>query len=169
MFSETPDVIGSKISKSSMPRCATYATLTDVNTGKEFVVVNVHLDHKNGQVEQATILVEELIKRVGKDTPMLITGDMNSKLDSPAIQHMLTNPTMPLYSFDYLSTETYWNDYTNFGLIDWVFTNTPEKVDVSYYRFCNDFNMFYGRWTSGKLQMYMPSDHPAIYCEFKFK
>ncbi|MBQ9806350.1 MAG: hypothetical protein IJW49_07585 [Clostridia bacterium] len=169
MFSETPDVIGSKLSKSSMPRCATYVTLTDVNTGKEFVVVNVHLDHVNGQVEQATILVEELIKRVGKDTPMLITGDMNSKLDSAAIQHMLTNPTMPLYSFDYLSTETYWSDHTSFGLIDWIFTNTPEKVDVSYYRFCNDFNMFYGRWTGNKLQMYMPSDHPAIYCEFSFR
>lgn len=168
MFSDTPDVIGSKFSKSSMPRCATYVTFTDVNTGKEFVVVNVHLDHVNGQIEQANVLVDELIKRVGKDTPMLVTGDMNSKLDSPAIQHMLTNPTMPLHSFDYLSTETYWSDYTKFGLIDWVFTNTPEKLNVTYYDFCNDFNMFYSKWP-GKLQMYMPSDHPAIYCEFSFR
>ena len=169
MFSDTPDVIGSKLSKSSMPRCATYLTLTDVNTGKEFVVVNVHLDHVNGQVEQATILVDELIKRVGKDTPMLVTGDMNSRLDSAAIQHMMTNETMPLHSFDYLSTETYWSDNAKFHVIDWIFTNTPEKLDVSYYRFCNDFNMFYNNWTSGKLQMYMPSDHPAIYCEFSFR
>jgi hypothetical protein len=62
-----------------------------------------------------------------------------------------------------------WSDSAKFGIIDWVFTNVPEKIDVSYYRFCNDFNMFYSRWTGGKLQMYMPSDHPAIYCEFSFK
>jgi len=169
MFSETPDEIGSKLSKSSMPRCATYVTFTDVNTGKEFVVVNVHLDHVNGQVEQATILVDELIKRVGKDTPMMVTGDMNSQLNSAAIQHMMTNPTMPLHSFDYLSTETYWSDNAKFHVIDWVFTNVPEKVDVTYYRFCNDFNLFYGRWTDNKLQMYMPSDHPAIYTEFSLR
>jgi len=168
MFTDTPDVIGSKLPQSSMPRCATYATLTDVNTGKEFVVVNVHLDHVNGQVQQATVLIDELIKRVGKETPMLITGDMNSQLNSAAIQHLLNNTTMPLHSFDYLSTETYWSDNTKFFVIDWIFTNTPEKLDVSYYRFCNDFNMFYNRWTSG-LQMYMPSDHPAIYAEFKFR
>lgn len=169
MFSDTPDVIGTKNSKSSMPRCATYATLTDVNTGKEFVVVNVHLDHVNGQIEQANVLVDELIKRVGKDTPMLVTGDMNSILTSQAIQHMMTNPTMPLHSFDYLSTETYWSDNAKFKVIDWIFTNTPEKIEVTLYKFCNDFNMFYSRWTSGKLQMYMPSDHPAIYTEFRFR
>ena len=169
MFSETPDVIGSKVSKSSMPRCATYATLVDVNTGKEFVVVNVHLDHVNGQIEQANILVDELIRRVGKDTPMLVTGDMNSQLNSAAIQHMMSNPTMPLHSFDYLSTETYWSDAAKFHVIDWIFTNTPEKLDVNYYRFCNDYNMFYKQWTGGTLQMYMPSDHPAIYAEFSFK
>jgi endonuclease/exonuclease/phosphatase family metal-dependent hydrolase len=169
MFTDTPDVIGSKIPESSMPRCATYVTLTDVNTGKEFVVVNMHLDHVGGQIKQATVLVNELIKRVGKDTPMLITGDMNSKLDSSAIQHLMNNPTLPLHSFDYLASETYWSDSAKFGIIDWVFTNVPEKIDVSYYRFCNDFNMFYSRWTGGKLQMYMPSDHPAIYCEFSFK
>lgn len=168
MFSNTPDVIGTKISKSSMPRCATYATLTDVNTGKEFVVVNVHLDHQNGQAEQAAILISELIRRVGKDTPMLITGDMNTNLTSSAIQHMINNSTMPLHAFEYLSSETYWSDNTKFGNIDWIFTNTPEKVDVTYYRFCNDFNLFYSRWT-GTLQMYMPSDHPAIYVEFKFR
>ena len=169
MFSETPDVIGSKFSKSSMPRCATYVTFTDVNTGKEFVVVNVHLDHVNGQIEQANVLVDELIKRVGKDTPMLVTGDMNSQLNSAAIQHMMTNPTMPLHSFDYLATETYWSDNAKFHVIDWIFTNVPDKVDVTYYRFCNDFNLFYGRWTDNKLQMYMPSDHPAIYTEFQFR
>ena len=167
-LSETPDVVGSLSFNSSHPRCATYATLTDVNTGEEFVVVNVHLDHVRGMKEQSDVLINELIKRVGKDTPMFITGDMNSRLDSAAIQNMMNNTTMPLSSFDYLSTETYWSDGASFGIIDWIFTNTPEKIDVSYYRFCNDYNMFYDKWT-GKLQMYMPSDHPAIYAEFSFK
>jgi len=169
MFSDTPDVIGSKVEGSSHPRCATYATLTDVNTGEEFVVVNVHLDHVAKQVEQAEILIKELIKRVGKDTPMMITGDMNSNRATKAIQYMMNNDTMPLASFDVLASECYWSDAASFGVIDWIFTNTPELVDVTNYRFCNDFNMFYSRWTNSNLQMYMPSDHPAIYAEFRFK
>ncbi|MBQ9805872.1 MAG: hypothetical protein IJW49_05140 [Clostridia bacterium] len=169
-FSDTPDVVGSKITGSSHPRCATYVTLTDVNTGKEFVVVNVHLDHVAKQTEQATILINELIKRVGKDTPMMITGDMNSGFTSGAIQYMLNNTTMPLTSSDTLAEEIYYSDgpFGSGTIIDWIFFNTPEKVDVGLYRYCKDYNMFNNLWNS-TLSMGMPSDHPAVYVEFKLK
>ena len=170
MFSDTPDVIGSKVSKSSMPRCATYVTLTDVNTGEEFVVVNVHLDHVNGQIEQCNILLEQLIERVGKDTRILVTGDMNSNFASPTIQHMMNNEIMPMTSLDYLAKEAYCSDgpFGGGGIIDWLFTNTPEKLDVTLYRYCKDFNMFNNLWNS-TLSMGMPSDHPAVLVKFRFK
>jgi len=167
-FSATPDVVGSKIDGSSHPRCATYATLTDVNTGEEFVVVNVHYDHVARMKEQAEVLISELIARVGRDTTMIITGDMNSKLDSAAIQYMINNETMPLTSVDLMASESYRNDAVAFGIIDWIFSNTPDRLEVNNYRFCKDFNMFNNLWNSS-LAMGMPSDHPAVYTEFTIK
>ncbi len=167
-FSTTPDVVGSKIEGSSHPRCATYVTLTDVNTGKEFVVVNVHLDHVAKQIEQCNVLLDQLAKRVGADTPMMITGDMNSNFASSTIQHMINNTEMPLTSLDFVAEEAYCGDGPFGGVIDWLFTNVPEKVDVTLYKYCKDFNMFNNLWNS-TVSMGMPSDHPAVYAEFRIK
>ena len=74
-------------------------------------------NHVARMKEQAEVLISELIARVGRDTTMIITGDMNSKLDSAAIQYMINNETMPLTSVDLMASESYRNDAVGFGII----------------------------------------------------
>ena len=64
-LSGTPSTSGSALSTSTHARCATYATLTDKNTGETFVVVNTHLDFSTEcKTEQITILLNQLKSKV---------------------------------------------------------------------------------------------------------
>ena len=164
-LSETVNTSGSIASGSSFPRCATYLTLTDNNTGKTFTVVNVHLDFvASVQIAQVNILLRELKSRVGEDMPIFVTGDMNSEAHSTPIALYKNNDYMDMTALDEIAERAY-RDERN---IDWFFTNHPEKIDVSYYNYCGEQTFLNKLWNSS-LVMGMPSDHPAIYTAFKFK
>lgn len=156
---------GSVYSGSNFSRCATYLTLTDNNTGKTFTVVNVHLDFvASVQIAQVNILLRELKSRVGEDMPIFVTGDMNSEAHSTPIALYKSNDYMDMTALDEIADRAY-RDERN---IDWFFTNHPEKIDVSYYNYCGEHTFLNKLWNSS-LIMGMPSDHPAIYTEFKFR
>jgi len=164
-LSTQPNVSGTNYSGSNFARCATYATLTDRNTGKTFTVVNVHLDFVPAvQTAQIEILLRELKSRVGENMPIFVTGDMNSEAHSSPIALYKENPVMPMTALDEVADRAY-RAHRN---IDWFFTNQPEKIDVSYYNNCFEHTFLNQLWNSS-LVMGMPSDHPAIYTEFKFR
>ncbi len=164
-LSNSVSTSGSVYSGSDFPRCATYLTLTDNNTGKTFTVVNVHLDFVvSVQIAQVNILLRELKSRVGEDMPIFVTGDMNSEAHSSPIALYKDNDYMDMTALDEIADRAY-RDERN---IDWFFTNHPEKIDVSYYNYCGEHTFLNRLWNSS-LVMGMPSDHPAIYTEFKFK
>ena len=170
-LSNRPNVSNSKLSGSNFARCATYATLTDKNTGEQFVVVNVHLDFTESvQIESISILLTELRARCGTEMPILITGDMNSTANSKPIHLYFENNIMPMTSLDDICYESY-RDERN---IDWLLTNKPERMDVTYFRYCGEWNFFNSVWdqaTTNPIGLHMgtPSDHPAMYAEFTFK
>jgi len=164
-LSEKPDVSGTNISGSNFARCATYATLTDKNTGEQLVVVNVHLDFlATVQTKQISVLLTELSKRVDTDLPIFITGDMNSYGGSDPIKFYKSNSIMPMTALDEIADQTY-RYHSN---IDWFFTNHADKIEVSLYKFCGEKTFLNNLWNSS-LVVGMPSDHPAIYTEFTIK
>lgn len=170
-LSDRPDVSNSMYVGSSFARCATYATLTDKNTGEQFVVVNVHLDFDPKiQVPSVNTLLTELTKRVGTKHSIFITGDMNSPANSETIKTYFNNEIMPMTSLDDISYESY-RDRRN---IDWILTNKPDDIDVTYFRYCGEWNFFNKVWDQAAtnpigLHVGTPSDHPAMYAEFTFK
>jgi len=162
-LSDTPDTVGSKFSGSEHVRCATYATLTDRNTGKTFVVVNTHLQGACA-VAQIDVLLEELKNIFGTEMPIFVTGDMNSEAQTAAIAYYKENDHMDMTAMDEAAERAY-RQYRN---IDWFFTNQPDQIDVSYYNYCGEHTFLNKIWNSS-LIMGRPSDHPAIYTEFKFR
>jgi len=170
-LSDRPSVSNSMYIGSSFARCATYATLTDKNTGEQFVVVNVHLDFDEKiQVPSVETLLTELTKRVGTDQSIFITGDMNSTATSKTIKYYFDNEIMPMTSLDDISYESYRYRRN----IDWLLTNKPEDIDVTYFRYCGEWNFFNSIWDQAAtnpigLHVGTPSDHPAMYAEFTFK
>lgn len=163
-LSEKVNTSGSTYSGSNFPRCATYLTLTDNNTGKTFTVVNVHLDFVAPvQIAQVTILLRELKARVGTDMPIFVTGDMNSTANSNPIALYKDNDVMSMTAMDEMAERAY-RQWRN---IDWFFTNHPEQIEVPHYNNCSEHTFLNKLWNSAMI-MGMPSDHPAIYTEFKF-
>jgi len=85
-LSETPHVTGSKSWDSACVRLANWLRLVDLKSGKEFRIVNTHLDHR-GQVareNQARIICEDAEAYPG-DYPQILTGDLNCDTHNPAI------------------------------------------------------------------------------------
>lgn len=82
-LSETPLVAGSKSWDTARARHANWVRLKDKTSGKEFRVVNLHLDHVSGKakIEGAKMVVEESAQ-YQIDFPQLLTGDFNTRFDS---------------------------------------------------------------------------------------
>jgi endonuclease/exonuclease/phosphatase family metal-dependent hydrolase len=77
-LSDTPDTVGSTSWGNTSIRLATWVRFADRGTGREFVVLNTHLDHA---VDKAQRLGAELIARrlaeFDPALPLVVTGDFN--------------------------------------------------------------------------------------------
>lgn len=85
-LSETPD-IPSKGWDASYPRTATWAKMRHLPSGKEFFIVNTHLDHR-GKLAQMNglALIRERVAKMNPDgIPMILMGDFNVFSDNPCI------------------------------------------------------------------------------------
>jgi endonuclease/exonuclease/phosphatase family metal-dependent hydrolase len=86
-LSETPTIAGSKGWGASYPRIATWARVTDKGAGRELMVVNAHLDHKSREAQlQGARLIRDWLREKAAGMPVIFTGDLNTKPDSPAVQ-----------------------------------------------------------------------------------
>jgi len=86
-LSDTPDVPGSKSWGNSITRICSRVKLKDLTSGNDFMVLNLHLDHRSQNSREKS--VEFVLKRhrgeIGQ-IPMIVMGDFNAGEDNPAIQ-----------------------------------------------------------------------------------
>ena len=85
-LSETPHITGSKSWDSACVRLANWLRLRDRDSGKEFRLVNTHLDHRGqtARENQARILCEDAAA-YPETYPQILTGDLNCDTDNAAI------------------------------------------------------------------------------------
>jgi endonuclease/exonuclease/phosphatase family metal-dependent hydrolase len=77
-LSETPLVAGSLSWDTARARHANWVRLKDKRSGKEFRVINLHLDHKSQPARVGQIkVVEAEAQQYQKDFPQILTGDFN--------------------------------------------------------------------------------------------
>lgn len=78
-LSETPLVAGSGSWDTARARHVNWVRLREIKTGKEFRVVNLHLDHKSpeAKVQQAKLMAAES-SQYQPAFPQILTGDFNS-------------------------------------------------------------------------------------------
>lgn len=104
-LSETPEV-PSKGWDAAYPRCATWAKMKMLGSGKEFFYVNTHLDHQGAVSQQKGLdLIVRRIADMNPDgVPMVLTGDFNVEPDNPVLDEldtrMLSARTSALDSYD---------------------------------------------------------------------
>lgn len=79
-LSETPTVSGSKSWNTACPRIFTVGYFTHKASGKKFVFVNTHLDHKSQAArENGVKMIIDYLKKIAPGCPCILTGDFNAK------------------------------------------------------------------------------------------
>lgn len=136
-LSETPHVAGSGSWDTDCVRLANWIRLEHRQSGKEFRVVNTHLDHINqvARENQAKLIVADALA-YPETYPQILTGDMNCDttnlaidifkrggwVDSYGAVHGTEDPGLTYHEFmgpDFV---------TDLGKIDWIFSKGALQV-----------------------------------------
>ena len=159
-LSETPDEV-SKGWDAACKRTATWAFLKDKRSGRRFMMVNTHIDHRGKLAQQNGVaLVMEKIKELNKDgLPVVVTGDFNMEPDNPSLLQM---------EADFLNTRKIAAQTDDLGTFhDWGKVKTPERIDyiwISGFSSCSEYKTV----TKPYQNRTFVSDHYPIYAEIFF-
>lgn len=90
-LSETPEVPGSRSWKSANVRMATWLRFHDFQSGRTFVYLNTHLDHRSEDARrEAARLLFRWAGDLQKDIPVAISGDFNATAEQSVPWETLT-------------------------------------------------------------------------------
>lgn len=91
-LSDTPEAVGSRSWGNRIPRMVTWVRFRERSTGKEFYLVNTHLDHESQPSrERSADLLLERLGRLRPELPIIVTGDFNAGPTNP-VHARLTAP-----------------------------------------------------------------------------
>lgn len=98
-LSETPNLAGSLSWDTARARHVNYVRLKDVASGKEFRVVNTHLDHKSqlAREKQVDVILGD-VNQYQANFPQIFSGDFNAGVDNPAIKDIVANQFVDVYA-----------------------------------------------------------------------
>lgn len=135
-LSETPDKPGLGWDAVCYRIC-TWGKFRHRASGKEFMMLNVHLDHigKKARVESMRLVMDKA-KEIGGDMSAFITGDFNVDQNSDCYDFMASSDcfsdTRDIADFVYETNGT-WNEFNGAGFcnsrIDHIFTTKGVKVE----------------------------------------
>lgn len=117
-LSDTPEVPGSTSWGNRLPRMFTSVRLAEEATGRELVVVNVHLDHLSARSRRrsAEALVA-WIGELGEELPAVLAGDLNEPEGGP-VDRILDDGGF-VDAWDSAEVRGAWyGTYTGFGALD---------------------------------------------------
>jgi endonuclease/exonuclease/phosphatase family metal-dependent hydrolase len=99
-LSETPTVAGSKGWDAAITRIVTWAKFKDKKSKKVFFHFNTHFDHMGpiARRESAKMVLQK-VKEIAGTTPVVFTGDFNSRPSDEPIQ-IITDKNNPLHLTD---------------------------------------------------------------------
>jgi endonuclease/exonuclease/phosphatase family metal-dependent hydrolase len=116
---------------------ATWARLRDKRNSREFLIINTHFDHigKEARKKSAEMLKSKA-GMLGKDLPVIITGDFNCTRDQPPYLTMMDKSNLEL--IDPAPKSEAPGTFCNFGVntqpckaIDYIF-HTPNWTAENY-------------------------------------
>lgn len=88
-LSSTPTVPGSADWGNRIPRICTWAVLGDRETGREFSLYNVHLDHESQAAREKSVqLLIDTLRQRAVGGPIIVTGDFNAEPGNPAVRRL---------------------------------------------------------------------------------
>ncbi|PRX97111.1 endonuclease/exonuclease/phosphatase family protein [Allonocardiopsis opalescens] len=78
-LSDTPLLIGSATWGNTVVRMVTWVRFADMRTGREFIFLNTHFDHRSEEARQRSAgLIRSTLEGFPAGTPLIVTGDFNT-------------------------------------------------------------------------------------------
>ncbi|XMB72015.1 endonuclease/exonuclease/phosphatase family protein [Mycoplasmatota bacterium WC30] len=159
-LSDTPEVVGSKSWDTALPRIVTYAMLLDDVTNKEFVVFNIHLDHRSESARRNGLnLVVELMLDF-EDYPIILTGDFNMYDDSGDFESLNNQSDIFGNTFTPFQDQFDPNGKTSHGFNGGI---EGKPIDYIYYSLSKftvlETSIIYDKWED----RFFLSDHYPVY------
>ena len=162
---DTPNVPGSKVASSTLPRIFTYALLKDLQGGKKFVHFNAHLEHKSeeARVSQIKVLLDYTKRFDNENIPCVLTGDFNCREDGDCYAEIMKYGLASCAKIAKKSKEgeTFHGYGTAAITIDFIFLREA-LASVSEYKVCDD------TYTNPDGSIAYPSDHYPIIADIEF-
>ncbi len=163
-LSQTPEIPSSDWG-ATIKRICTWVKFSDIETDRIFFVFNAHYDHQSTMArEESSKLMLNKIREIAGDSPVVMTGDLNSEPSSEAMTTLVgtkflwdskpitrapaTGPEGTYYGYDLTKVPT--------SRIDYVFVS--RKVHVLEYKVIND------DFTTGNIA----SDHLPLQVKVQF-
>ncbi len=133
-LSETPLIAGSLSWNSARARHANWVRLKDKKTGKEFRVVNLHLDHiaESARQQQIALVLKEA-DQYQKDFPQLLAGDFNAKPSSEVVRKVLSADWKDAHAELHGNIESEFTVHEFKGL-DYPKAKEKGKIDFVFYK-----------------------------------
>ncbi len=100
-LSDTPDVAYSESWGNEVPRFVTWARFETMDSGRQLVVYNTHLDHahQGSRVRSLEAIVVHAAENAA-ELPIILGGDLNAEPDWPELEYLLApvegSPHLPL-------------------------------------------------------------------------
>jgi endonuclease/exonuclease/phosphatase family metal-dependent hydrolase len=166
-LSETPNVPGSKSWDSQYIRMAVWVRLKDKVTGKQYFVINSHIDHKGvvtAQQKQVEVLLQK-IEELRDGLPVILTGDFNMRPENPNII-AITNSSLTLAHTRDVATTKDGLEYSYHGNGD---TPSNERYLADYIFVSDDFEVNYYSVLPAKLDGEYVSDHAPVFAKLRVK
>ncbi len=129
-LSRTPHVPGSRDWQSECIRLANWARLVHRESGKEFRLINTHLDHiSQAARENQARLINEDAAAYPLDYPQILAGDMNADARNPAIELFIKDGWQDTYEAVHGTRDPGFTYHeflgpsyrSSLGKIDWIF------------------------------------------------
>ena len=156
-LSATPNSV-SKFEESSLNRIVTYAVLKDKTTGKTYVHINTHFDHKSSEAREKQAEVFLDVAKQFEGYPIVMTGDFNCQPGSEPYKKIIAAGYV---NSSEVATEkhgsaTFQGNGSSSSIIDFCFL-TPGKMAAINYRVCDE-----------KIDGEYVSDHHPVFVDFVY-
>lgn len=162
-LSETPEKV-SKGWDAALERIASWVVLKDKNTGKEFIFMNTHFDHrgKKARVESAKLLKAKATElAAGKQ--LILTGDFNLTPESEGIQTIIkADGKNTLVNSSGVATFAYGPNWTSTGFNDRPF-DQRKVIDYVFLKNIKTVNRY--AVITEKLNDLQLSDHCPVFVQ----
>jgi endonuclease/exonuclease/phosphatase family metal-dependent hydrolase len=162
-LSETPDKPGLGWDATCCNRIASWAKFKDKQSRKQFYVFNVHFDHQGVVARRESAkLMQQKIKEIAQDKPVILTGDFNSTPETEQIT-LLSAFLNDAYTVSKMPP------YGPVGTFNSFQFTAPYEKRIDYVFVSDHFEVRkYAALTDSKEQRY-PSDHIPVVATVSFQ